>query len=135
MTKLTECKKCGRTKTWSGDDITCPFQDNDKFGENWNCGIITKLREICYKIESGLVNIPETMFSYSEQDKFVILSTYDILSQNYYPHPVCLFMSWYKDRGETTSMWLLFSENEMPVLPTYQDLELIVNYYDKYLKS
>ena len=39
-----------------------------------------------------------------------------------------LYVSWYKNRGTTDAMWLL-NECDIPIKPTYNDLEAIVKYY------
>ena len=125
--KIVKCEKCQCEKTWNGGDIECPFQDSDKFGENWNCGIIAKIRKLC---ESGKIGV---QVSYCENQKYV---TIDIDELEECPG-LCLWVTWYKSRGSTEAMWIL-SENDTPRVPTFDELTMIIGYYSQlntYLKS
>ena len=110
--KITKCKKCNTEKDWNGDDINCPFQENDEFGENWNCGTINKIREICNKEDDYRIKT-----NYCEGQSYTTIETYKI--DDYLG--LCLFVTWYKIRGSTDAMYIL-SEDNPPIKPTQKKL-------------
>lgn len=120
---IIKCKRCGEEKTWKGDDITCPFQSSDNFGDNWNCGIIGKIRLLCEKAMEG--DDYRLQYQYCDDQKYVVIKTDEIENMG-----LCLWVTWYKSRGRTEAMWIL-DEYNTPRLPTYNDLEQIANYYLK----
>jgi hypothetical protein len=122
---MKECKRCGHKKTWSGDDIKCPFQNSDKFGDNWNCGVIGEIRNICEHAEEGVDY--RLHYQYCEDQKYVTIKT-DCIENDEIDLGLCLFVTWYKSRGRTDAMWILDEQNP-PRKPTYQELELIIKYY------
>ena len=120
---MTKCKRCGREKTWNGDDPNCPFKDGDMFGENWNCGQINKIRELCEQAEMG--NTFYMDYQYCDDQKYVSINVDEV---NLDEPALCLWVSWYKSRGGTDAMWLL-SDSREPKLPTFDDLQKIYDYY------
>lgn len=129
---MKECKKCGHKKTWNGDDISCPFQTDSEFGDNWNCGIIGEIRDICEAAMNGEDH--RLHYQYCEDQKYVVINTdciqWDDYSDNPEPLGLCLWVTWYKSRGRTDQMWLLNSHGQ-PVKPTFEQLQIVVSYYKK----
>jgi hypothetical protein len=122
-----KCKRCGHEKTWQGDDPKCPFQTGEIFGGNWNCGIINEIRNICEIAEEGIDY--RLQYQYCEDQKYVTIKT-DCIENDDEDLGLCLFVSWYKNRGATDAMWLL-DHNSIPRKPTYQQLAIIIEYYEK----
>lgn len=121
-TKITACEKCNCTKFWQGDAITCPFQNSDNFADNWNCGLISKIRQICELAMDGKDH--RLHYQFCEDQKYVTINTANIPAMG-----LCLFVSWYKNRGKTEAMWILDEEN-VPRVPTFNELNTIANHYN-----
>lgn len=127
--KVTKCKKCNCEKNWNGDNIECPFQNSEIFGNNWNCGIINEIRDLC---ELGMEGKDyRIQYQYCDDQKYVTIKTDDIefeRDDNYDNLGLCLWVSWYKSRGRTEAMWIL-DEYNPPRKPKYQELRTIIDYY------
>jgi len=117
---MKDCTRCGCKKEWKGDDPKCPFQGKNKFGDNWNCGHINKIRKL---IEDGL-NKGDTRISYQYCDN----QKYCSINISETGLGLCLWVSWYKSRGRTDAMWVL-NEDDEPRVPTFDDLQTIIDYY------
>ena len=117
------CDACDkRGKTWKGDDPKCAFTGG-KFGENWNCATVGMVRDICYE---GQIETPAGVdFKYCEDNRYATLKVNDIELED---RPLALWVSWYKSRGSTQAMWLLF-DNELPRPPTEKECLAIVEFY------
>jgi hypothetical protein len=125
---MKKCLKCDSAKTWTGDDIKCPFQDSEEFGNNWNCGLIIKIRQLCnIVVEDTHLNMSHQLIEEQHYVFIKIDGVIEILGE-------VLMVSWYKNRGRTDAMWLL-SDVDDPVKPTQTDLEKILKYYDAELKK
>jgi hypothetical protein len=117
------CIACDkRVKNWKGDDPKCAFTSG-VFSENWNCATVSKIRDICAvdyaKIREGVD------YQYADDDHYATIKTDDI---NIAGRPLSLWVSWYKSRGSTQAMWLLF-DSETPRRPTEQECLAISDYY------
>ncbi len=113
------CDKCG--KTWEGDDPKCAFTDG-VFGENWNCATVGMVRGICN--EEG--NFPDGIdYQYCEDQKYATIKI-DHLEMD--DRPLALWVSWYKNRGRTDAMWLLF-DDKPPRKPTEAECLAVVATY------
>ena len=119
---MKSCDKCGQSKDWEGDDIRCPFENGTEFGHNWRCGIIRKIRVICDKA----VDRSDSRLHHGSScdQNYVTIDTGFADGEL----GICLWVSWYKDRGSTDSMWVMDSEGPS-YKPTFEQLERIVNYY------
>ncbi len=117
------CVACdNRGKTWKGSDPKCAF-DCGVFGDNWNCATVGMIRDICYE---GQSSIPDGVdYQYCEDDKYATIKTDDIDIDG---RPLALWVSWYKSRGSTQAMWLLFDSGP-PRHPTELECLLIVDFY------
>jgi len=114
------CDKRGRT--WNGDDPKCAFTDGT-FGENWNCATVGAIRDIC---DEGQTDMPSGVdYRYCDGDNYATIKVDDIDLEG---RPLALWVSWYKSRGATQAMWLLF-DNDSPRLPTEKECVAIVDFY------
>lgn len=125
-----KCETCNCQKTWNGGDIKCPFNSSDKFGDNWMCGLINKIRRLCDFDSDG--NNSMLHYQNCDEQQYATINIAEI--EHLYDNEetrmgLCLFVSWYKSRGSTEAMWIL-DENNIPRVPTRQELEAIVEYYD-----
>ena len=116
---MKECKRCGHKKTWEGSDISCPFQFSEKFGDNWNCGIIGRIRGL----KGNGVHLEQAF-----DNTYLTINISDIDDINGDPIGMCLWVCWYKRRGATSVMWILSGDNP-PQQPTFDQLEKILEFY------
>lgn len=118
------CEKCNCEKTWTGSDIICPFEKGEKFtSDNWNCGIIGEIRLLC---DIDINNKDSRIYARFCDDQWY--ATIDISKVDI--RGLCLFVSWYKNRGRTEAMWIL-DENNVPRVPTFSELEKIIKFYNQ----
>jgi hypothetical protein len=128
---MKECIKCGLIKNWNGDDPNCPFQSSETFGENWNCGIINKVRDICDAAIEGKDH--RLHYQYCEDQKYVTINIDQVENDEGDFIGLCLWVTWYKSRGATDAMWILSSnENTNPRKPTFMELGKIIDHYAEY---
>lgn len=122
------CKRCQkRTKDWHGDDPRCAFETGVYSLDNWNCATVNRIRKICYE---GQELLPGVAYQYCDDQKYATLEVYmagevnDVLEG-----ALCLWVTWYKSRGATGDMWLLYDGGE-PTRPTEEQLNVIADYYE-----
>jgi hypothetical protein len=100
------CKMCReRGQTWVGDSPKCAFEENVFSPRNWNCATVNAVRNLA---EEQHVHKDDQNYSFipykgeeGGEDEF-------------------LYLSWYKSRGCTETMWLV-TYGEPPRLPTEED--------------
>jgi len=115
------CKACSdRKKTWVGSDPRCAF-DGDEFGENWNCATVSKIRLICDDDNTRGVDMVRC-----EDQNYATVKVGHI--EGIDGDPLALWVSWYKRRGATDAMWLLF-EDAPPRRPTEAECLLVAAAY------
>lgn len=124
------CHKRGKPDSF-GSDPKCAFPDGGPFtADNWNCATLNAIRAPLEEIVlEGAVHdrvIVQSCFRDSDQTNAMI-NLYDIDGELSWPDGDCLFVSWYKQRGSTTAMWLLASDSRdgTPHAPTEADVLLI----------
>ena len=127
---MKPCEKCGQIKDWNGDSPKCPFKTQNTFADNWNCGHINKIRDLCDTAMNG--EDYRLHYQYCDDQKYVTINTSDI---DYNKDEdaglgLCLWVTWYKSRGRTEQMWIL-GEYGKPKNPTFEQLQLIIEYYIK----
>jgi hypothetical protein len=114
------CKERGQT--WTGDSPRCGFSAGE-FGENWNCATVNMIRDICYEGQElpGYVD-----YQYCDDQKYATICVDAV--KGIEDCPLALWVSWYKNRGGTDAMWLLF-EKKPPRRPTAAECLLIVDWH------
>ncbi len=128
-----ECQACkNRPKTWKGDDPKCGFTSGQFAEANWNCALVNEIRELATRTGDYRINR-----QCEENQQYASISLLDI---NTLPEkdgngrmnsqPVCLWVGWYKNRGRTEAMWLMF-ETLPPRAPTEEECRAILNAYEK----
>jgi hypothetical protein len=118
------CELCiKRGKNWNGSDPVCYF-DNPK--SNWNCATINGIRDICYE---GNDPIKGVHYEYCDDNKFATINISDIRDgkDNYIGR--CLYVAWYKNRGNTQVLYILDDNYEPPSTPTEDELVSIINHF------
>jgi hypothetical protein len=120
-----KCKACEeRVKDWSGSDPVCGFETGVFSVENWNCATISKIREICYHASTCRDKLfPGIDFQQCGDQNYVTFNIHQLYDDNSFLDvltPLALWVSWYKNRGRTEAMWLLF-EDSPPRLPTEEE--------------
>ncbi len=113
------CKKClERVKDWVGDDPACYF---DSPARNWNCATVNEIREFCYEGQDLKQDIH---YEYCDDEKFATFNIHEI--EPYIGR--CLYVAWYKQRGNTEALWILDDE-ETPRSPAEHELLAIIAYF------
>lgn len=125
------CKACqARGKTWNGADPKCAFLSGPfDGGYGWNCATANDVRELCER--EGDFRIHHCREE-NQQYATVSILDFNILPKNdkgyMQSQPVCLWVGWYKQRGRTEAMWLMF-ENYPPRKPTEAEVLAILQFY------
>lgn len=130
---MNQCKSCQtQIKNWSGDDTTCAFESGifDEF--NWNCGTIRRIRKLLSGSNTRGILLHDT----GDQKYGTISLLPDSLEVVPYVdidgivnhQPVCLWVGWYKNRGSTEGMYLMF-DSTAPRKPTLDECNSILDYY------
>jgi hypothetical protein len=120
-----QCKACKeRVKDWDGDDPICAFPCQAFNTHNWNCATVNLLRDLVYE---GAPQIPRGVdYQYCDDMKYATVKVDEI--EGLQGGPLALWVSWYKQRGGTDHMWLLYSK-QLPRSPRESEILAIVNYY------
>lgn len=132
------CLACKtRVKDWKGDDPKCGFKNGAFDGsDNWNCGTVSMLRNLVELAFYG-ESIPGILTQRCENDQnyaTLNLEEVDILHDENQPNPVALWIGWYKSRGRTEGMYLMF-ENIPPRPPTERECVAIIKHYAKFIRE
>jgi hypothetical protein len=125
------CKACQTgVKGWKGDDAKCGFLDGTFSTKNWNCETVNDIRDIAER--EGNPNIHHLR---PDDQNYATISTleFSVLPQKddnggCRAQPVCLWVGWYKRRGRTEAMWLMF-EVDPPRVPTEEECLIIIEHY------
>lgn len=120
------CPAClERGKTWNGSDPKCAFE-NDTFNpDNWNCATANMIRSVA-QIEGH----DDISYVWTDDENYATINVDPIGSQ--VDNALALWVSWYKGRGKTQAMWLLF-DNRSPRQPTLEECIAIYNKYSSYI--
>lgn len=117
------CAACAaRGKTWSGSDPRCAFEGGRQFGENWNCATVGFVRDICYEGQDLPYGVD---YQYCDDQKYATIRVDHLEIAG---RPLALWVSWYKSRGATDAMWLMF-DGAPPRRPTEAECLLIAHSY------
>lgn len=112
-----------RGQDWQGDPPTCAFQDGEFSEGNWNCATVNAIRGIVYEGRDPLP--PGVDYQYCDDQKY---ATVDVSDLEGVDGALALWVTWYKCRGKTDGMWLLF-ENRPPRRPTEDEARAIIRQY------
>ncbi len=126
-----QCKACQtRGKVWNGADPKCSFAGEAFNGDGWNCATANLIRDLCEK--EGDLRIHHLCV---EDQHYATINTVDfnvlpVKDEKGYlrAQPVCLWVGWYKQRGRTEAMWLMFDASP-PRCPTEEECLKILEYY------
>ncbi len=134
------CELCKTTeKTWKGADRKCAFEvmKNDEYFQenNWSCASMLALRAICQAKElircAGDEHYAVLPVHEVDVSSFNYDSTSDFDSwQMYEQGNVCLVVTWYKNRGRTTSANVIGSEGMIHAI-TEEFLVKVLDYYGR----
>ena len=104
--------------------IRCAFEGSERFGENWNCETMIKLRGLTGE---DYEEKQHPAFHYRDDMRCASIGVLAIpesddenIQQGY------LIMTWYKSRGETGQAIVMWDDNE-PQLLTKQTAEFVIN--------
>lgn len=112
-----KCAACSdRVKFWKGDDPKCAFRTGVFSSDNWNCATVGMIRDLVYEGQSPMP--PDVDYRYCEDMKYATIKI-DHLPIHWMDtsEPMALWVAWYKSRGRTDAIWLLFSD-QPPRAPT-----------------
>lgn len=130
-----KCKACEeRVKDWEGSDPGCAFESSTEFSErNWNCATVSKIRKICYHV--GFIArepVPGIDFQRCGDQNYTTFNLHELYEhtfRNVIETPFALWVCWYKNRGRTEAMWLLFGDRP-PRPPTEEECLAIAKAYE-----
>lgn len=131
--KVAVCKACSnQVKDWKGSDPECAFINGAFSPDNFCCATARLIRTLCQETDSSGIHWRQT-FTYQEYAT-IDLSEGDIVERedeegNMISQPICLWAGWYKSRGRTEGMWLMF-EDLPPRPPTEEECVKILEYYN-----
>lgn len=128
------CQACvtrGKPKHF-GSDPHCAFETGPFNGDNWNCATTNMIRDLAEREDDFRIHhIREENQNYSTISLmgFQLLAPED--GQGFIQaQPTCLWVGWYKSRGRTEGMWLMF-ENLPPRQPTEEECLKIHEQFSK----
>lgn len=121
------CERCNkRGKTWQGADPKCAFLKGPFGTDNWNCATASCIRTIA----EVLTKHEFVHLQYLDSDeRFATIVVEHIKGLG---GAMTLYVNWYKNRGKTTGMWLMFDGGN-PRPPTEAECNLIIQAYDQLL--
>jgi hypothetical protein len=135
-----KCKACiERVKDWQGSNPHCAFEVTTEFSQlNWNCATVSKIRMICHHASMNRNKVfPGVNFQQCGDQNYVTFNLHELYEhtfRNVIETPFTLWVSWYKNRGRTEAMWLLFGDRP-PRQPTEEECLEIVKAYEHILKK
>lgn len=120
-----------KTPKHFGSSPTCAFTEGVFSPDNWNCQTVGKLRDLCYE---GQEKMPAGVdYQYCDDQKYASIHIDDVWVDDKWIG-LCLWITWYKNRGRTDDMWILnadkYNENP-PRRPTEVECLAVIDYYQK----
>lgn len=102
---MKTCKLCAeRGKTWMGSDPRCAFLTGRFSRKNWNCATLNELRDFSYEGQE----LPSWIaYQYCDDMKYATIAVDDCDGLD---GALALWLCWYKSRGATDNLLLLFSD-------------------------
>lgn len=126
ITSSQECPSCvTRGKTWEGSDPKCAFTTGVFSSNNWNCATLNKLRELTYLCAN---HVQHTRVDEQNYCTLPLTEVPYFQTINSNETAVCLYFSWYKSRGLTEVLYIMF-DTASPREPTLKEVEAIIDYY------
>lgn len=117
------CQACQqRGKTWQGEDPRCAFEGGAFSADNWSCATAGLIRDLCYE---GKTLPHGVAYQYCGDQKYATIKTEHVDGIS---GALALWVTWYKSRGTTDAMWLLF-DDQPPRAPTEAECLLIAQAY------
>jgi hypothetical protein len=114
------CTLCSeRIKDWAGDAPKCAFADGAFSSKNWNCATANAIRDIVYE---GNGDLPGVDYQYCDDQKYATVKVDELDGLD---GALALWVTWYKSRGTTDGMWLMFSD-QPPRPPTEQESAVVI---------
>lgn len=132
---MNQCKACQvRVKDWNGDDPKCAFTNGGFSNDNWRCATVSKLRGLV--IQTLDTDVEGIYYCNYEDQQYATINTVNIEVAKWTdedgwatPNPVCLWIGWYKNRGSTEGMYLMF-EHLPPRPPTEDECLVVLKHYE-----
>lgn len=113
------CAACrARGKTWDGSDAKCAFVTGKFSQDNWNCATDGLIRQIAPNLWRDMAPNPYLYHIREDGQNHMLIHVGHLDLKT---DALSLWVSWYKNRGQTEAMWLL-SEYGAPVPPTEDDV-------------
>ncbi len=103
--------------------VRCAFE-SEEFIPDWNCATVGMIRYIA----NGYKHQTHVDSKYCDDQWYATIKISDVELPNGLSSHLCLWISWYKNRGSTDAMWILCSDRE-PTRPTEGDCLAIIEYY------
>ncbi len=115
------CALCSkRIKDWNAPISRCAFSYGVFSSENWNCATVNAIREIC----NG--DFPGVDYQFCDDQNYATVKVDELEIDS----ALALWVTWYKDRGKTDGMWLMFSD-QPPRPPTQQEAAIVIQAFQR----
>lgn len=115
-----------------GSEPRCAFEQGPFTGDNWQCATANLIRDLTERQDDcRFHHLREENQNYAT----ISLMGFDLLAERdekgfMNAQPTCLWVGWYKQRGATEGMYLMF-ENLPPRPPTEAECLKIYEFYTK----
>jgi len=132
MEQENKCQLCHENpKDWNGTDPKCAFKTGIFSNDNYCCTTMREIRKLIHGDDNpnlfyhkllsnnenvAIINIEDIPAIYDNQDTFAAIS---------------LWVQWYKRRGCTEQMLIMFSDDIPPRPPTESECRDILRYFNK----
>jgi len=128
------CQLCkDNPKDWQGTDPTCAFRNDTFSGENFQCATIKRIRALALDMCESHHQFK--LATLSNEEKFAIIPIENIpafYDKEATSNAIALWVQWYKSRGCTSSVLIMFSDGVSPRPPTEEECVVILMHYNYY---
>lgn len=132
---MSNCKLCSESLPVipPNSPRRCAFVDGIFNTDNHRCLTANAIRELA-EIKWSNKSIPGVHHHFTESNQNY--TTIDISEINFEDAKmaICLWVGWYKSRGRTEAVWIMFDQHP-PRPPTEKECLLIIDFYKDHLKE
>lgn len=118
----TRCEACkAREKDWKGSDPLCAFSTGCFCSDNYRCATLSELRGLI--VCEPAHPLVDYRWTNDQNYATILVNDFDLEERG---GPLALWVTWYKSRGRTEQMWLLY-DSRPPRRPTEREVRVIID--------